>query len=482
MLSVLVLSANGYAWTVLRGLNGGVRGSDLIDANRPDGATDILLVGGDSRVDARGNPLPQHVLDELRAGEAEGDRTDTMILVRIPNGGGRATAMSFPRDTQVQLGRGYGENKLNSAFALAKNDARARLLRSGEQDPKQLELRSRAEGQRFLIQTINQLAGVSVDHYAEVNLLGFYQVTKAIGGVDVCLKQATSDPESGADFRAGPQTIQGADALAFVRQRHGPGMERSDLDRIVRQQVFLSALANKVLQAGTLGNPARLSALVDSVRQAVVLDEDWDVLTFARQMRGISGGDVEFRTAPVRLDESGEVQLSPSRAARFAQNLLLPPQQRQARERQQEIAERGRSATSVDVYNTTRTTGLAERVQRSLGGQGYAEGRTANAEPRSASVVQFAAGDEKAAQQVANSLGGLRTQQAPEASSGTVSVYLGEDYRGPGKRELAAAPAIRLDGVQRTRPQRTDAQRTDRGKQSEIEQQTITAGGVPCVN
>ena len=91
--------------------------------------------------------------------------------------------------------------------------------------------------------------------------------------------------------------------------------------------------------------------------------------------------------------------------------------------------------------------------------------------------MQYASGDEKAAQQVANSLGGLRTQQDPGSSSGTVSVYLGEDYRGPGKRELAAAPAVRLDGTQRT-----GAQRADHGKQSEIDQQTITAGGVPCVN
>ncbi|MFS8582929.1 MAG: LCP family protein, partial [Limnochordales bacterium] len=108
--------------------------------------------------------------------------------------------------------------------------------------------------------TVEELTGRKIDNYASVNLLGFYEITEAVGGVEVCLKQATSDKDSGADFAAGHQTISGGDALAFVRQRHG--LPRGDLDRIVRQQAFMAGLAKKVLSTQTLTDPDKLNDLV----------------------------------------------------------------------------------------------------------------------------------------------------------------------------------------------------------------------------
>ncbi len=118
-----------------------------------------------------------------------------------------------------------------------------------------MDAESAQEGRSTLIQTVEDLTGLQIDHYAEINLLGFYNLTTAIGGVDVCLREPVDDPLSGARFPAGPQTISGAAALAFVRQRHG--LPEGDLSRIRRQQVFLAAVADKILSSGTLTNPAR---------------------------------------------------------------------------------------------------------------------------------------------------------------------------------------------------------------------------------
>ena len=494
LISVLILGINGYAWASLQSVNSGIRGSDVIGSggNQADGATDILLVGNDSRVDAQGNPLPQNVLDELGTSDVEGDRTDTMILVRVPNGGGRASAMSFPRDTKVQLGRGYGEHKLTEAYGLAKADATKQLAKKGVTDPKEQEKQSRAEAQKFLIETLNGLSGVKIDHYAEVNLLGFYNITNAIGGVPVCLKESKStdnlqDSYSGANFKPGPQDIQGSQALAFVRQRHGLVNEQY---RVKRQQAFMSGLAKRVLDAGTLSNPSKLSGLMKSIQQAIVVDSNWDVLGFAEQMQGVAGGDLEFQTAPTHLvGKSGqeETEANPQEIAQFAQNLLLPPEQRKAAEQKQQAEKQARAQTSVNVYNTTQTSGLADQVQENLTGQGYDKGESSNAPPRPSSVVEYGPGDEATAQQVANSLGGIKTQQSPQAKRGTLSVYVASDYQGPGKQSLSGSKATRLDGMQQAKPQQTNPQqanpqpRLQSGSSPTGDEETITADGVPCV-
>jgi anionic cell wall polymer biosynthesis LytR-Cps2A-Psr (LCP) family protein len=138
---------------------------------------------------------------------------------------------------------------------------------------------------------------VRIDHYAEVNLLGFYLITEALGGVDVCLNHATEDKDSGADFAAGLHTVTGGEALSFVRQRKN--LPRGDLDRIVRQQVFLGSALHKILTAGVLTNPGKLNDLTDALRRSLVLDPDFDLLQFAEKAKGLASGDVRFDTIPV---------------------------------------------------------------------------------------------------------------------------------------------------------------------------------------
>lgn len=469
-----VLSTTGFGWAMFRPGASSTPTADVIrkGLSAPDGATDILLIGNDSRTDAYGNPLPDAVLRELRTTFDGGDLTDAMILVRIPNGGQSASAISFPRDTLVDIGLGNGKTKLTETMNRGKQAELAKLKKSGITDQKQLEEKSRLAGKQLLLKTIENITGVSIDHYAEVNLLGFYDVTKAIGGVEVCLKEDTKDSFSGANFRKGVQTIQGADALAFVRQRHGL---INELDRGRRQQVFMSALARKIMSTGTLTNPAKLTSLVNAIQKSVTLDPALanDVLGFAQQMQGMAGGNVQFYGAPVHLvGPSGQedVTINIPEVKQFAADLLLSPQERQ----QKQAAMQARAAISVSVYNASGLSGMAARVLEELTGQGFQAGGSSNAEAMDRSVIYFAPGEEAAAKEVSVALGGVPTEARPSVKAGTIQIYLGKDYNGPGKQNFAGDRTVRLDGLRQAAPLPAQVD-TD-------EQAPITADGVPCVS
>ncbi|MFB6578347.1 LCP family protein [Streptomyces sp. NPDC056402] len=134
-------------------------------------------------------------------------------------------------------------------------------------------------------------------HFAELNLAGFYHLADALGGVPVCLNRAVEDTYSGADFPAGPQTLDGRQPLAFARQRHG--LESGDLDRTKRQQAFLAGATKKLNSAGTFTDPAKLMKLIDAAKRDVVTDEGWDLLEFVKWAKNLSGGKVQFTTLPI---------------------------------------------------------------------------------------------------------------------------------------------------------------------------------------
>ncbi len=460
--SVLVLAFTGYAWATFQKLTSNLTTTPVIASglSAADGATDVLMVGSDSRVDAQGNPLSPEVLRELRAGGNEGDLTDTLILVRIPNDGSKAVGISLPRDSFVDIPGGFGKHKINSAYGRAKIAKTAELREEGNQDAAAVEKEAVLEGRKTLVKTIENLTGAGIDHYAEVNLLGFYEITKSIGGIEVCLNRATKDPDSGANFPAGRQTIEGANALAFVRQRKN--LPRGDLDRIVRQQVFMGGVADKVLSAGTLANPAKLSSLISSLQRSIVLDDKLDPLTFAQQMRGIASGAVQFVTIPVldinaQTDDGSSVTVDPKAVRQFVseQTTSTVP------------ASADNSAITVDVRNASGVAGLASRVLDELTGKGFAPGDTANATARTSSVVRYASGDEALAETVAQALGGLATEQDTELPAGRVRVLLGEDYAGPGAQRFAGGPLVRLDGPALRQP---------------AGDQPITGGDIRCVD
>ncbi|GAB2974038.1 LCP family protein [Amycolatopsis acidiphila] len=305
LLSVVALVATGYAYLTYHQVQGDLHTSDILgepdtpDVKAPpadDGVEDILLVGVDARTDMQGNPLPLSMLKTLRTEQSGTINTDTLIILRVPKNGGKPTAISIPRDTYLDVPRG-GQAKINSVFGTAKAAAAAQLRAQGKRDSAEVERDSDQAGRKALVQTIQDFTQVRIDHYAEVNLLGFYLITEALGGVQVCLSHATEDKDSGADFSAGLHTVTGGEALSFVRQRKN--LPRGDLDRIVRQQVFLGSALHKVLSAGVLTNPGKLSGLTDALHRSLVLDPDFDLLQFADKAKGLASGDVGFETIPV---------------------------------------------------------------------------------------------------------------------------------------------------------------------------------------
>ncbi|MDQ3406127.1 MAG: LCP family protein [Actinomycetota bacterium] len=515
--SIVVLSAMGYGWWNFGDLDDNTVTTDVISpdvaAGGPeplDGAVDLLLVGMDSRTDAFGNPLPKEVLELLNGGKVDGERnTDTMILVHIPVDGRRAVAFSFPRDSWVDIGEGFGKRKLNSAFVYAYNDTRKTLGEQGVTDKKELDARATVAGRKNLISTIERLVGnaVTIERYAEVNLASFYEVTKAIGGVEVCLRNAVDEEKSGANFRAGRQTISGKEALSFVRQRYE--LPNGDLDRIVRQQVFLAALADKVLSADMLTNPSRARDLLSAVQRSVVLSKGWNLSRFAAQMQGLSSGNIEFRTIPTQGDAkiggADVIKVDPLQVHEFVAEFVGEANDKASPSRppsttakptssrpgsttdplpegtgvSTSTATSGIEAITVDVRNGSNTLGLASTVLDSLTGLGFVRGQTGDASVQNLSVVRYAAGELAGAQRVAKSLGGVFTfEEDRTLTARHVRVVLGTNYA-PGQNgpaSLAGETLLQLEPTPTgTRPSTTPTPST-------APPTKIDAGGSTCVN
>jgi LCP family protein required for cell wall assembly len=471
LLSVAVLGTMGYGWWAFGDVDENTVTTNVIDQEVEDqripldGAVDMLLVGVDSRTDAYGNPLPKEVLAMLNAGKNDGERnTDTMILVHIPVDGTRAVAISFPRDSWVELAGGFGKHRLNSAFAYAYNDYREQNANTAP-DEKTLDEQAKVAGRKNLIDTVQNLIGnsVTIDRYAEVNLLSFYEVTNAIGGVEVCLNAPTQDELSGANFPAGKQTVNGAQALAFVRQRYG--LPNGDLDRIVRQQVFLGALAGKVLSADMLTSPTKVRELISAVQKSVILSNGWELSTFASQMSGLTAGGIDFYTIPTlgdaKIGGADVLRIDPQQVAAFVASLATDQSPSPSSAPPPADTTKPNTTTTpppsstgedrptlglitVDVRNGSNTQRLAATVMATLTGKGFQGGTTGDAPVRSSSVIQHAPGERNIAEFTAGELGGEFTfEEDSSLSANQLTVVLGTDFQPTSSTNgLRAQPSV----------------------------------------
>jgi len=503
LLSAAVLAGMAYGWWTVGDVDANTVTTDVIAEDvgtRPvplDGAIDMLLVGMDSRTDAYGNPLPKEVLQLLNGGKVDGERnTDTMILVHIPVDGTRAIAFSFPRDSWVDVGEGFGKHKLNSAFVYAYTDARKTLSAEGV-GGKELDERASVIGRKNLIATIERLVGnaVKIERYAEVNLASFYEVTKAIGGVEVCLNNAVSEPKSGANFGAGRQTISGKEALSFVRQRYE--LPNGDLDRIVRQQVFLAALADKVLSADMLTNPSKARELIGAVQRSVVLSKNWNLSQFAAQMQGLSGGNIEFRTIPTEGDAkiggADVIKVDPAKVHEFVARLTGSPVRPSTSGKpsttttpttttatSSELFPDATTTTAsngitVDVRNGSNTAHLAGNVLDELVGLGFGRGQTTDTAVQTGSVIRYARGELATAKRVAASLAGpFVFEEDRTLPAGRIRIVLGTSYQVGDS--LTGDRLLRFEAPP---PTTTTAPSTS---SSTAPPPKIEAGGVNCVN
>ena len=433
--AAVVVIGTGVAWGKIRSFENGINhvSAAALGGGGEDGAIDILLVGIDSRTDAHGNPLSADELATLRAGDDVSTNTDTIILVRIPNNGRSATAISIPRDSYVEA-PGLDKTKINGVFGQVKLERMKELVEVQGEDPAVAEPKADAAAREALIETVAKLTGVTVDHYAEIGLLGFSLITDALGGVDVCLKDPVYEPLSGADFPAGPQRLNGPQALSFVRQRHD--LPRGDLDRVTRQQAVMASLAHQVISGKTLSSPTTLNRLQDAVQRSVVLSDGWDIMDFVQQMQKLAGGNVAFATIPV-LQEDGwsddgmqsVVRVDPSQVQDFVSGLL----QDQDAGKTEQLAY-SPAKTTADVMNDTDVNGLAASVAEVLTGKGFVEGSVGNNETGrvSNSQIRVAKADDLGAQAVSKELGNLPIVEDPSVAPGSVQVVIASDYTGPG--------------------------------------------------
>lgn len=434
-LAVAVVIGTGVAWGKIRSFEAGINHINPIalGGGGEDGAIDILLVGADSRTDAHGNPLTDEERAMLRAGDEVSTNTDTIILIRIPNNGRSATAISIPRDSYVEA-PGIGKMKINGVYGSVHLEEMKELVEQQGVDPTEAEPEAQAAGREELIKTVANLTGVTVDHYAEIGLLGFALITDALGGVNVCLNNAVYEPLSGADFPAGWQKLNGAQALSFVRQRHD--LPRGDLDRVTRQQAVMASMAHEVISSKTLSSPSTLGNLEAAVQRSVVLSEGWDIMDFVEQLQKLAAGNVAFATIPI-LEEAGwsddgmqsVVRVDPTEVKDWVTSLLHD----QDEGKTEELAY-SNDKTTVEVVNDSDVNGLAAAVAHVLAGKGFTQGNVGNNEGTKVdnSQVQAAKSDDMGAQAVALELGGLPVVEDASIPEGSVRVVLSADYTGPG--------------------------------------------------
>ena len=372
--SALVLVAAGVGWYLHSSVLGGLATSHALvglgTADRPDGDLNVLLMGLDSRRDNEGGDLPAAILQQLHAGSSSdvgGYNTNTLILLHIPADGSRAVALSVPRDDYVDLPEGLGQHKIKEAYGRAKANAETVAHTDGTTDRAALEQLGREAGRHAAIDAVQQLLGVTVDHFAEINLAGFYDLANALGGVQVCLREPVDDAYSGADFPAGVQTLNGAQSLAFVRQRHG--LANGDLDRTHRQQAFLASAVHRLETAGVFDDLGKVGALLDVARKDIVADSGFDLLSFMHQAGAVTSGNVTFYTLPIKgfATEDGE-----------SVNLIDPVQVRTVAQRLLAGQSPGASGPSASATSTATATSAAPAVSGPEIPQAVAEGTVAN--------------------------------------------------------------------------------------------------------
>ena len=306
--AAVVLVISGFSYFVVNDV-ASIGSSHAIVSGPSIGPQNILLMGLESRRDWAGNILPNNILQALHAGNAQavangagGNDTNTLILIHIFAGGKKAVGFSIPRDDWVNFAGTLGPQqvgKIDQAYGVSLYYEQQKLK---VQDPgmsqAQLAFQGNEAGRAAAVATVEQLTGVHIDHFAEVNLDGFYELARVLGGVEVCLNHATSDSNSGANFRAGYQHLNPRQALAFVRQRDG--LPNGDLDRTHRQQAFLDAVMQQLRTDGTLNDLTKVQALLAVARQYLITDAGWSLLDFASQMRTLTSGNLVFRTLPIQ--------------------------------------------------------------------------------------------------------------------------------------------------------------------------------------
>ena len=445
--AAMVLAISGFSYFVVRDVSS-IGGSHAIDSGPSIGTQNILLMGLESRTDWNGNILPNNILNALHAGSAAGvaagvggNATNTLILIHIPAGGKKAVGFSIPRDDWVTFPTPYdgqAQGKVDQAygFALAAKESELRQ-QSSTLSQNQIAFAGNEAGRAATVATVEQLTGVHIDHFAEVNLDGFYELASVLGGVEVCLKQPVAyDSYSGFyAHHAGYQHLNAVMALAFVRQRHG--LVNGDLDRTHRQQAFLDSVMQQLRTEGVLSDLTKINSLLSVAKQYVITDSGWNLLDFAAQMRSLTSGNLTFRTLPVvtidgHIDNQDVNIINPPYIKQIVQETFYPSaaSSRASRPSSSPSPKPESSAdaakTTVDVYNGGNTAGLAGQVSAALVKDGYRAGLVQNTSVLTTTEVTYGTGASASAAKIA-SLFHVTATASATVTAGHVEVMLGAD-------------------------------------------------------
>lgn len=287
VVALLAVSIGTYFWADSK-LKREVDLSKVIE--RPEGGagTNYLIVGSDSR-----EGMSDQDKKDLHTGSADGKRTDSMMILHVADDGGN-TMISLPRDSNVTIPSFKGAE----SGKLYPNQGRQTKLNAAYAE----------DGPELLVRTVEFNTGLKIDHYAEIGFGGFAEIVDAVGGVEMDIPKGFKDEKSGADFEAGKQTLDGKEALAFVRTRYAlPG---SDLDRTKNQQKFLAALANQAATPGTVMNPFKLYPTMSAGLDTLIVDKDMGLLDVASMfwaMKGVTGGDGKSMNMPLAGSTGGNL-------------------------------------------------------------------------------------------------------------------------------------------------------------------------------
>src|SRR6201996_4009073 len=311
ILAAAILVVSGFAYYVKAQVTS-IGGSNAISGGPVSGAMNILLMGLESRTDYNGNILPGGLLHAMHAGSKQGvangvggQDTNTLILIHIYAGGQKAVGISIPRDDWVTYPKAYdgqSHGKIDQAYGLAWAQSLSQTNNS-KISKDQRYLQANEAGQSAAIDSVQSLTGGHVDHFAEVNLAGFYELAHQFGGIEACLKswnngQNLHDTNSGFDApHAGYLHLDAAQSLAFVRERDN--LPNGDLDRTHRQQAVLDYVIWKLENDGVLSDLGQLTTLLNTAKQYLITDSTWNLLDFATNMHALSGKNLQFYTAPI---------------------------------------------------------------------------------------------------------------------------------------------------------------------------------------
>jgi LCP family protein required for cell wall assembly len=451
-LAVLVLAVSGVSYLAVRDVSS-IGGSHAIASGPSVGAQNILLMGLESRTDWNGNILPNNILDKLHAGSRQaiengtgGNATNTLILIHIFAGGKKAVGFSIPRDDWVNFAGTVGpqqQGKIDQAYGVSMYYEQG-LLR--QQQPgltqDQLAFLGNEAGRKAAVATVEQLTAVHIDHFAEVNMDGFYELAKVFGGVEVCLNHPVYDAKSGADFRAGYQHLDAAQALAFVRQRDG--LPNGDLDRTHRQQAFIDSVLHQLRTEGMLSDLSKVNALLSVAKRYVITDAGWNLLDFAQEEQSLTGRNLVFHTLPIKGyatigNQDANVVDPASIKAIVHATFYPPPGPARRHHRSAPGGTTAALAVRVNVLNGGYTQGLARHVTAALRKAGYKVGKPGNTNYRASTAVLYGTGASTEASKIAAAFG-LTAEASGSVTAGHVEVLLGASATVPPISSLGAAP------------------------------------------